>query len=336
MLGHRVVVPQIHISQEEVKYDDDAIWEMTSNAFKSLECPFEEGINAYVEIADKASQEWCQKMGIPSCKKILPEILMGGAYRHCSPEMLTVFICLVDEIFLYDDNVEKNLHKNPNDLRAFNERLIGALQSGSLTPDEAEPVIKAAADLNKQFKNISSPQWYGRFMQDTKEYCESNYWESTKSGIPELEEYLKQRPLTGAVYLFFDLCELAEGVQIEDEIFKNNNRLKEIRLVCNNLVWSSNDIISFPKEAKGTGNNILHIYMAKEQCSLPEAIAKAKAYYSNELEKLYSLLKGPAGTDQEERLIKGLTFWVKAHREWALETPRYKKPESHDLSWQKV
>jgi hypothetical protein len=336
-------VSQTQTSKAETEIDDNEIWEMTFNEFKNLECPFPGENNPNIDIAEKANQEWAQKIGIPSCGKFLPATLMAGAYPHCSAEMLSIFTRLLAVIFIYDDKVEKVLHKDLLQLKELNRKFLRTLESGMGEErrmedhDEDDLLVKAASDLNKQFRGISSPKWWDRFIQDVKEYCEANYWESTKKGIPEIQTYLEKRALTGAVYLFLDLCELAEGTQIKDEVF-NSEYFKDVRLRCNNLIWMSNDIISFAKEAKGTGNNMIHIFMAKEQCSLPEAIGKTKSYYSAELAKLQSLLQNMPSEygDHEKKCINGFLFWVKSVREWSLVTPRYQKPESPNLSWQKV
>ncbi len=335
MLLGQQTVSEIQTSKDEI--DDDAIWEMTRSVFEGLECPFPEGNNPHLDSAEQTNQLWAQEMGIPSCKKFLPALLMAGAYRYCSADMLAIFTHLLTLIFIYDDTVEKILHKDPSLLQEFNRRFIQALESGGVGQGENDPLIKAAAHVHKKLRSIASQEWWDRFMRDVKEYCEANYWESTKMGIPEMETYLEKRPLGGAVYIFFDLCELAEGVQIKDEVF-NSKYFQDVRLACNNLIWLSNDIISFPKETKNTGNNIIHIFQKNTQCNLLEAIEKTKSYYNRELVKLQSLRENRPSEygDHEEKYIHGLLSWVRSNGEWSLKTPRYQKPQSPHVTWQKV
>ena len=338
----QTAVFQVQTSKNIEPESNDDIWETTFQVFKNLECPFPGETNPYAEIAEKRYQEWAQKMKIPSCEKYLPVKLMAGAYPHCSSEMLTIFTCLLDVIFIYDDKMERVLpkcHRQPDELalKEFNRKFIQALESGVVDHHEDNHLIKAAADLNQQFTEISTPEWRLRFMQDVKEYCEANYWESTKLEIPEMQVYFEKRPLVSSVYLFLDLCELSEGIYIKDEIF-NSKFFKDVRLACNHLIWMSNDIISFPKEAKRTGNNIIHVLMEKEKCTLEEAIEKTKSFYNAELAKLQFLLQNIPSEygDDEKKLVNSLLFWHKSGAEWSINTARYQKPKPTDLSWEKV
>ena len=337
----QTAVFQVKLSNTETESNDD-IWKTTLQVFMSLECPFPGETNPYANIAEKRYQQWAQEMKIPSCEKYRPVKLMAGAYPHCSPEMLTTFTCLLIVIFNYDDQMERAIHecqRQPDELvlTEFNRKFIQALESGGVDHDEDDHLIKAAADVSKQFRSISTPEWRQRFMQDVKEYCEANYWESTKLEIPEMQIYFEKRPLVSSVYLFLDLCELSEGICIKDEMF-NSQFFKDVRLACNHLIWMSNDIISFPKEAKGTGNNIIHVLMEKEKCSLNVAIEKTKSFYNDELAKLQSLLQTMPHEygEDEKKLIHSLLFWHKSGAEWSIKTARYQKPQPMDLSWNKV
>ena len=125
----------------------------------------------------------------------------------------------------------------------------------------------------------------------------------------------------------FDLCELAAGVEISDEVF-NDRYIQALREECNKWIFLSNDIISYPKEAKGTGNNIIHIFMAKEGCSLGEAIAKTRDLCNVQMKKILDLIqtRPSSYTENENKYLDELVRWLKSSKEWSMRTPGIKNP----------
>jgi hypothetical protein len=311
------------------------IWETTFKEFESLGCPFERRVNPHAEEAEKAVIYWAKDMGIPALESHRFAYLMAGAYPDCSSELLTLFTCWVTMLFEYDDRIEKVLCKDPARLEAFNNRNLMVLHGTCEASANDDALTRAIFNLRKRFEQFSTLEWRRRFVRDFEEYLHANEWESDKNGIPDMDTFLKMRPLTAGVYLMFDLGELA-GATVS-EYFLESEYFKELRRLCNNGVWLPNDIVSYPKEAKGTGNNIIHIFMEKEHCSLPEAIQKTKQLCLQERAQIQSMLENmPIGyRNEEKKLVNGLLYWIRSNFDWSRETLRYKKPRV-PLTWQKA
>ncbi|MGC1878271.1 MAG: terpene synthase family protein [Rhabdochlamydiaceae bacterium] len=323
------------ISSAEEEVDDNNMWDVTLREFKNLYCPFQWKINEHKDAAAQATDIWSKEYGFPPCAKNLPDLLMAGNHPDCPDEMLLAFICLGEWVFVYDDKVERKLCNDPEKLKELNQKNSDVLRGKLNAMDGDDILTKAMDNLREKFEGISKPEWRARFIKDMEDYFEANYWESakTKEGrIPEMEEYLNMRLRTGAVYLMFALCELAAGVEISDEVF-NDRYVQALRESCNKWIFLSNDIISYPKEAKGTGNNIIHIFMAKEGCSLGEAIAKTRDLCNAEMGKILDLIeKMPSSyTENEKKYFNELVRWLISSKEWSERTPRYKKPIPKDL-----
>jgi hypothetical protein len=326
-------------SSQKPENDEANVWEMSLQAFTGIQCPFEKKMNPHVKAIYEDLKEWAEKYEIPLCEKNLFAQLMGGAHPYCSREKLTIFVSWVTMLFEYDDKVEKVLCKDPEGLKEFNIMNLHILRGESIANAEDDPLTRAMCNLRLQLDSISTPAWMARFIKDVEEHLHAIEWESTKQSIPTLDLYLKMRPFTAAVYAMFDLCELAEGVQISDSIFESEY-FKELRLLCNNIIWIFNDIISFHKEAKGTGNNIIHIFMEKERLDFAESLIRTQQFCTTELVKLQNLLKNVPDnfSQQEKKYVEGLKFWIASNYHWSLGTLRYKTRQFSNVShsWQKV
>jgi hypothetical protein len=109
------------------------------------------------------------------------------------------------------------------------------------------------------------------------------------------------------------------------DAYLQSEYFKDLKHLCNNCICMLNDIISYVKEARGTGNNIIHVFLEKDGCSFIEAVQKTKNKYLEDLKKIQKMLENaPTFPSYQKKYVKGLLLWIRSSYDWSLETQRYR------------
>ncbi|WP_369166406.1 terpene synthase family protein [Streptomyces sp. R28] len=88
---------------------------------------------------------------------------------------------------------------------------------------------------------------------------------------PPFEEYLPFRRIVGAVYICWDLIEVAQGGSLPERIV-TSDLCQNLRVAANDITCWTNDIFSLNKDyARGDVNNVVAILRHAGSLTWPEA-----------------------------------------------------------------
>ena len=220
------------------------------------------------------------------------------------------------------------------------DELIPALQSRSLAILQGEkpthgdaPLVQALADLRRRMEPHASSGWMDRFTSTMKDYLQAVVWEAanhTQGITPDLATYLKMRPFFSGIYPSFDLIEVEVSKDMElPNTVRANKTVQELRLIANNVLAWSDDIISLEVEMEqGKVHNLVLVLQREHQLTLQEAINRTAELYNEEVRKFMDLESrrpsfGPVTDLKLQHYVLGLRSWMRGYIDWALETERY-------------
>ena len=146
--------------------------------------------------------------------------------------------------------------------------------------------------------------------------------------VPQPEEYLGLRQVTVGLYAEFEFWELAEGVELPDEV-REHPLLKQMADRACNVVGWANDFFTYEKEIQaGEVHNLVMVLMRHRGLPLQYAAGKAVEMHNEEVKSF--ILDAEAmpsfGPEMDELVGKYtgmLVSWMRGHMDWADETGRY-------------
>ncbi|MEA5567333.1 terpene synthase family protein [Anabaena sp. UHCC 0399] len=300
--------------------------------------PFPSSINPNAKDVELHLLEWLNNFSLVTestiCKVLAIKLHLLAAYTYptasiTSLEIATDFLAWT---FIYDDKSEEmGIPEKINNLYQLNHRLNEILR-GVNPVKEDQPLIHALANICQRLKKQCSMNSYNRFIKGVEGFINASAWEAKNNCAeikPTLSTYLKMRPYIGGGYPLLDLIELVEGIEFGSE-FVNHPTIQALRLTTNNIVLWSNDIVSCHKEYKaGQYHNLAIILHQTRNCTLEEAIQKAKQMHDAEVESFCELVSQLPSlsllVDAEmQRYVAGLQSWISGHCDWFSISGRYK------------
>ena len=108
-----------------------------------------------------------------------------------------------------------------------------------------------------------------------------------------------------------------------------NKTVQKLKLIANNIVAWSNDIIGLEWEMElGDVHNLVLVLQREHQLTLQEAINRAAELCNEEVRKFMDLESrrpsfGPVTDPKLQHYVLGLRYWMRGYIDWALETERY-------------
>jgi 5-epi-alpha-selinene synthase len=307
-------------------------------------CPFESKIAPQVDEVQEFTNQWARKFNfLPSDEavhrfsRIKVGVLTNRGYAGADVEMLKLVSCWLSFTFFLDDQAEKI--QEPEQLQMFCSRFLSFLQSPTQISCEGKgPLFESLADLwNHSLSQSPSPAWSQRFIKDLNEYLQSNAWEAANkqyNRIPSLAEYIHHRQFTVAVYVYFDLYELAHRIQLPENV----PELSQLTRMANNIISWFNDIISLQKELSNNDvHNLVIVIQNEYQCTLQEAMDRAIEMHNIEMKnflELESLVRSKYCSTTNHsaveisRYIDGLHSCIRGNVDWSHESGRYLSSES--------
>jgi hypothetical protein len=193
------------------------------------------------------------------------------------------------------------------------------------------PVVSGLTEVWERMCKRAAPGWTQRFIQIFEGYAYACRWETENRAtkrVPPVEEYLEFRRHTSALYVFFSLTELVEGVTLTSELLKY---IHELEVRANDGVSWFNDIISLEKEVMaGDVHNLVVVLQHERGLNLQEAVNEAAQLFNDRMREYVELERGlpsfgPELDGQLQRYLKGLRCWVRGNMDWSYETGRYAK-----------
>jgi 5-epi-alpha-selinene synthase len=136
------------------------------------------------------------------------------------------------------------------------------------------------------------------------------------------------RRKTSALYIFFDLIELADHVNLPVEVLEHEH-IRNLKMLANDGVAWFNDIVSLEKEIKaGDIHNLVLVMQHEYQVDLQEAVNRASSLFNAMIEAYIELEADTPSFGEEvdvevQRYLAGLRCWMRGNIDWSYETGRY-------------
>jgi hypothetical protein len=302
-------------------------------------CPITPVIADNVEALQLYTDQWASAYGFFPNETALKRFhrakfawLGARSYADANPEMLMLITGWLCFTFFLDDQCEKAIGTNPEQLRKFFSEFVSYL-TNSLPPPttNTSPLFDALKDLwSRTLAHLPSESWSSRFIQSVADYLESNAWEAEnklQGRIPSLHEYVEKRQFTVGAYLFFDLAEVTQSLKMP---YPTPPEISRLQRMANNIIAWFNDIVSLEKELPTHDvHNLVLVLQHEYQCSLQLAMDVAVDMHNREMKQFLQLesqiLCDPRYRDNSDisEYIRGLRFWIRGNVDWSYESGRY-------------
>jgi hypothetical protein len=300
-------------------------------------CPFPSALSPHTEAVHHLVREWMHERRYLRSELALARFqkgrfawLAGRAYPEASFESLLLVSTYMSWLFVLDDLCdEAELGCSPERLRELHEELIEHMRYPQPLRGDESPLVAGLADVWARLCERGAPGWPARFTRTFESYARGCVWEAENRAqvrVPSLEEYMERRRHTSALYLFFDLIELAEGLLLPEEHLE---RIHALRERANDGVAWFNDIVSLEKELRvGDVHNLVVVLRQEYQLGVHEAVAQAARLLNarmreyTELEQRLPSL-GVESDSRLQRYLTGLRCWMRGNADWSYESGRY-------------
>lgn len=195
--------------------------------------------------------------------------------------------------------------------------------------------IAAFEDLWKAFSNLNAEWYRGNFRNEMLAYLVNNLWEAKNRDfdrIPPLEEYLAKRPYFSGGRMALELIPLCVVGDPED-VKWSWDKLEALRKLAAELIFISNDILSYQKEAEiNDFHNWIALMMEHLHLSKKEAMDKLLLRHDQILHTFESKVSLYTNNYRPEEtlllsMIKNLKFQVSGAVTWSVEDTKRYLPE---------
>lgn len=303
-----------------------------------LYCPFPSAISPHVEAVQRQVNQWMVSRRYLETEAALTRFkagrfawVTGRAHPEASFESVLLVATYMSWLFMVDDLCdEASLGREPERLRAQHQELIEHMWNPRPPRGNESPLVAGLAELWERMRVRAAPGWAERFTHSFESYTLGCQWEAENRAagrVPRLAEYLERRRQTSAVYLFFDLIELAEQMSLPAATLE---QIHELRVRANDGVAWFNDMVSLEKEVRaGDVHNLILILRHEGGVSAQAAMERAARLFNARMREYVELeqhlLSSGAGVEEPlQRYLKGMRCWVRGNMDWSYETGRYR------------
>lgn len=304
-----------------------------------LHFPVEPALSPYTEAVQREINQWMQEHEYLKTEKALKRFqagkfawTTGRAHPEAGFDQIRIVATYMSWLFMVDDWCdEESLGKDPDGLAALHSQLIYHMRHPRPAMPNDSPVIVGLIDVWQEMRQNASPEWVTRFIETFTHYAEGCVWEArnrAQGSIPSLDEYVIWRRQTSALYIFFDLIELADDVTLPEAVL-NHEALRELKKMANDGVAWFNDIVSLEKEIRtGDIHNLVIVLQHEDNLDLQTAIDRAAAIFNARMRAYFAQEReipsfGPTLDKEIKRYIAGLRAWIRGNIDWSYETGRY-------------
>ncbi|KAF4613646.1 hypothetical protein D9613_007876 [Agrocybe pediades] len=195
--------------------------------------------------------------------------------------------------------------------------------------DRASTYRHSFPRFRARFLSLAGPKNVKRFAELCESYtdCVAVEAELRERGeIPDLATFIPLRRNNSAVFLCLSLVECLLGIDLDDEVYEDENFKAALLAACDHVCWA-NDIYSYDMEqSKGLmGNNIVAVLMQENHTTLQET-ADYIGERCREFVAQYTAAKkqlSPSLGPDAARFIDAIGYWMTGNLAWSFETPRY-------------
>jgi len=305
-----------------------------------LRCPFPAAINPHADEVHRETVEWAEGFGLlgpGDGHRMMRDTGIGRLAGRFHPGAGREELRLISDwcawMFLRDDLADAPAYfRHPERLAALDAAFLDIL-SGRASGEGCGPFGRALRDLRERLlPKVPAPLWLRRFLRSVEEHFESTLWEATNRArgvVPDLETYLRMRPITGGMHVDTDFIEISSGVYLPPEV-RRHPAVSALTGASNNVVCWANDIISLAKErSRGDVHNLVLVLRASRRLTTREAVAEAARMYEAEVRRFVRLERelppfGPAIDANLRRYVSVLKSRMRGNLDWTYESARYR------------
>lgn len=303
-------------------------------------CPFPAGLHPDSEIAEQQTGRWGNHWGLLRSERARQRferlrygVFMGQAYPYTSRERLLLIADFNTWLFTLDDRFDEGaLGRDPTALHALHRECL-AIMHGAPVSTQSDPWLQAATDLRARFLSLSTPTWWVGFVDQLGRSFAASRWEARNrllQRVPIEQSYRRMRRYTGAVYVFLDLIEFAQNLELSESM-RADPSIQSLRRKANNVICWFNDIVSLEKELRaGDMHNYAVVIHHQRGVSLADAVDMVVYFHNREVasferEQLRRRTVVNATNLIEDQYVDALALWIRANYDWSLATIRYRR-----------
>lgn len=308
-----------------------------------LYVPFPPAMHEHADVLDRRTAEWLCNLkvlaGASSYRRFYNTRIghLAARFHPTAPfDELQLITDWYGWMFFWDDQRdETEIGQHPDSLRSRNGRLLEIL-AGSERP-ENDPLAHALWDLRRRLvEKATSKEWMRRFTRSVEEHFDATVWEATNRSlgvIPDLESYIRMRPITGGLNVDTQFVEIAEHAYPPSDIW-NNPILRRMSRASDNAVCWANDIYSLEKEIQRNDvHNLVLILHRAHGLTLQAAVRRAIEMHNSEVkvfvESISQLQPFDGFADMRlQRFVAILQARMRGFVDWAHESGRYRSAVS--------
>lgn len=301
--------------------------------------PVPSALSPYTEAVQNEINQWMQDHQYLKTERALKRFkagkfawTTGRAHPEAGFNEILIVATYMSWLFMVDDWCdEESLGKDPEGLAALHNQLLDHMRHPRPATPEDSSVIVGLIDIWEQMRAAAGSEWVDRFIRTFEEYAEGCVWEARNRAngiVPALDDYLNWRRQTSALYIFFDLIELADHVEMPVEVL-NHPAIRELKTIANDGVAWFNDIVSLEKEIRtGDVHNLVIVLQHRDGLDLQTAVNRAGELFNARMQAYFTQEKAIPSFDEKsdkeiKRYIAGLRAWVRGNIDWSYETGRY-------------
>ncbi len=306
-------------------------------AIPDLACPFPTALNPSAEQVESNAIAWGRRIGLLTETHVIQRVeatkatwLMAWAYPDAAPDALQIIADWNLWLLIWDDRCsEPDLRDRPTVLAPLHARFLDVLDGAALTSQDG-PLEHGLHELQQRLRRQTRGTWMRQFLHSVRAVFDGWVWEAANRAIGvylDVADYLRMRPITGALQPYLDLVAVADGRSIPHSV-QAHSSIKQLTLMANNIICWSNDLFSLNKELQqGEPLNLVLILHQQQGGSLQDAIDRVAAWHDMEVAAFLDLAaRLPAfGAQQREcdRYVALLRHWMRANMNWATVSGRY-------------
>ena len=300
----------------------------------SWEPPFPEG-NRYSPLLENLTLEWLQRFGLATTEREVEVVRQfdcgryGGYSSPCSSFrdvlLITQFISLW--LFWDDEMVEQGIGWSIQDF-------VTAME-GAPSRDE-NGFAQAWRDLSERLRRTQSGRWMRRLLADMEDWMRLAKVD-TSSGqgllaegvMPRFEEMLAIRTVNIGMYPTFHLLEMAEGFELPDHVFEDED-VRELKRLSSRLVAFGNELGGLGKDVANGWPNLALALQHERDMTIEDAVAAVVEMHNADVESFDDVAARlrswePTIDLQAREWVQAIRYSVVGFTRWEAGAERYQR-----------
>ena len=309
-----------------------------------LHYPFPPAVSEHADAIHHDTVRWASRMGLLSetgTHRLFEATgigrLVARTHPDTPPEELRLISCWYAWLFLQDDmRDESETGRRPGELSGIDARFLEVLE-GEWKPRSGDTsLVHALRDLRERLEERSrlrslSGVGMRRFVRAVREHLEATLWEAANRAgnvVPDLESYVRMRPLTGGLSIVTELVEIVEGTHLPEDV-RAHPTVRPMTEASHNVVCWANDILSLEKELRhGEVNNLVIVLRKADGLTLQCAVNRAAEMHNTEVDSFEELGRrlpsfGPTVDAGLRHYVDSLRHRMRGTWDWSRESGRY-------------